>query len=192
MAGKIAIFVLVAGVLAAAAFALLGGEQKPPAQHRYTSLAQVKPDVSNADPRLQRIVAQSGQLLPGGRAAYRKRIASLKGLPIVVNKWGSWCSPCRREFPSFQETAKMHGDVVAFIGVDWTDSADDAGKFLRQFPVPYPSYTDSKLEIAPLLGHAGFAPITGFYNPQGKLVHVHAGPYDTATELEIDIEKYAR
>jgi thiol-disulfide isomerase/thioredoxin len=189
VAGKIAIAVLVAGVLAATAFAIFGGEEQSPAP-QYTTIASVKPDLTNADPRLKVIFAQASELLPGGIDAYNKRIESLRGIPVVVNKWGSWCDPCRREFPAFQSTAKKMGGEVAFFGANVSDSEKDATKFLKTRPLPYPSYVDDKLKIAAQLKPAGFAPVTGFYDTRGKLVHTHAGPYDTPAELENDIKKY--
>jgi len=190
VAGKIALVVLVAGVLAAAGFAIFGGNGKSGAQ-RYSSVSEVAPDLTNADPRLKQIYAQAGELLPGGVNAYSQRITSLRGLPIVVNKWGSWCNPCRREFPSFQAAAKHMGGKVAFLGANVQDSNKDAGRFLKAFPVPYPSYVDDKLKITNILKPAIAAPVTGFYDAKGNLVHLHAGPYDTATALEADIKKYA-
>lgn len=190
MAGKIAIAVLLAGVLVATGFAIFGGGDDSAAP-QYKTIASVEPDLTGADPRLKQIFAQASELLPGGINAYNKRVESLHGIPVVVNKWGSWCDPCRREFPSFQGAAKNMGNKVAFLGANVSDSDKDATKFLQTRPLPYPSYVDDKLKIARLLKPAGFAPVTGFYNGSGKLVHVHAGPYDSVTELETDIKKYA-
>jgi thiol-disulfide isomerase/thioredoxin len=188
VAGKIAIAVLAAGVLAVAGLAIFGhSADKTPS---YDTVAAVAPDLTNADPRLKAIYAQASKLLPGGVTAYDARVASLHGLPIVVNKWGSWCDPCRREFPSFQKAAKQLGGRVAFLGANVQDSTDAANAFLKTYPVPYPSYIDDKLQIAAALKPAGFAPVTGFYSVGGKLVHVHAGPYDTAAALKADIKKY--
>lgn len=189
MAGKFAIAVLLAGALAATGFAIFGGEDNAPAP-QYKTIASLEPDFTNADPRLRAIFAQASELLPGGIDAYNKRVESLRGLPVVVNKWGSWCDPCRREFPAFQQVSKEMGDSVAFLGANVSDSEKDANKFLKTRPLPYPSYIDDKLKISKLLKPASFAPVTGFYDTKGKLVHMHAGPYDTAAELENDIEKY--
>lgn len=156
-----------------------------------TSLAEVRPELSHADPRLKEISAEAGKLLPGGREAYDRRIAKLKGLPIVVNKWGSWCGPCRAEFPMFQDAAKDLGGEIAFLGVNVSDSVEAAGEFLRERPVPYPSYVDDKLEIAKLLPPLQGAPTTGFYNAAGELTHVKAGEYRTAKQLRNDIRDYA-
>ena len=123
-------------------------------------------------------------------ARVQERIASFKGHPVVVNKWGSWCDPCRREFPSFQSAAKKLGNKVAFLGANVNDSTEGATAFLKARPLPYPSYVDDKLKISKSLRPAGFAPVTGFYDVNGRLVHLHAGPYDTPAALERDIEKY--
>ncbi len=184
---------LTAGLALAIATALAGcggGEQAGPAGDA-PSAAAFKPDLSGAEPRLKRIYEQASELLDGGRAAYDKRVAELRGLPIVVNKWGSWCGPCRNEFPLFQRAAKRHGDRIAFLGVNVSDGKADARAFLRQRPVPYPSYVDPRLFISQLLPPAAAAPSTGFYNAAGKLVHVKAGEYRNAAALEEDIRRYA-
>lgn len=134
---------------------------------------------------------QSNQLLPGGREAYEKRIAALRGYPAVVNVWASWCGPCRFEFPLFQRAAADYGKRVAFLGVDNQDSDDAAGTFLEEAPVPYPSYTDPGKEIAESVGADLGLPDTAFYDSRGKLVYLKQGPYSDAGALTADIERYA-
>jgi thiol-disulfide isomerase/thioredoxin len=155
------------------------------------TLAQVMPDVTDADPRLVEITEQASQLLTGGAPAFDKRLEDLHGLPIVVNKWAHWCGPCVAEFPEFQETAKKLGAQVAFLGVNVFDSPSKAKQFLRKFPVPYPSYSDPKMKISKQLPPPKYAPITNIYDADGKLVHVESGPYESAAALQADIERYA-
>ncbi|MBK5230842.1 MAG: TlpA family protein disulfide reductase, partial [Thermoleophilia bacterium] len=140
-------------------------DQTPP---RPVAVEQFKPDLARADPRLKRIYVQASTLLTGGRGAYDKRIAELRGLPIVVNKWGSWCGPCRAEFPLFQQAAKANGGKIAFLGVNVSDGRGAAREFLRARPLPYPSYVDDRLLISQLLPPVAGAPSTGFYDATGK------------------------
>ena len=79
---------------------------------------------------------QGNDLLGGGRAAYEKRIESLRGYPIVVNVWASWCGPCRFEFPALQRMPAKYGKRVAFLGIDLEDSDDAARTFLDSPPSP--------------------------------------------------------
>jgi cytochrome c biogenesis protein CcmG/thiol:disulfide interchange protein DsbE len=134
---------------------------------------------------------QANELLPGSTAAYEKRIAALKGYPVVANVWASWCGPCRFEFPVLQKLSARYGKKVAFLGVDSQDNADAAKTFLAEEPVPYPSYSDPDEEIADSLGASLGLPDTAFYDSSGKLVYLKQGPYADDSELEADVRRYA-
>ncbi|HEY2258992.1 MAG TPA: TlpA disulfide reductase family protein [Solirubrobacteraceae bacterium] len=142
-------------------------------------------------PSLVSLHAQANKLLSGGPAAFKARLAGLKGHPVVVNKWASWCGPCQTEFPAFQRAAIKYGRSVAFIGVDGKDGNGSAAAFLRRFPVSYPSYVDPHESIARAVGAATYFPQTVYFNSRGKMVFDHAGPYETASALERDIRQYA-
>lgn len=135
---------------------------------------------------------QANELLPGGAEAYEERVAKLRGYPIVVNVWASWCGPCRFEFPVLQKLSARYGKRVAFIGVNSEDSEDAAATFLREEPVPYPSYSDPGKDILDSLGATfGGLPDTAFYDRSGKLVYLKQGPYEENSELEADVRRYA-
>jgi cytochrome c biogenesis protein CcmG/thiol:disulfide interchange protein DsbE len=155
------------------------------------TLAEVQPDVSGADPRLVKISEQSSELLPGGEAAFDARLKSLRGLPVVANKWASWCAPCIAEAPDLQKTVKKYGDRVAFLGVNVADSNAKAKQFLRKFPQAYPSYLDPNLKIAKQFPPAGSPPVTNIYDTQGRLVHSEVGQIQSSAELNEMIERYA-
>lgn len=147
--------------------------------------------LAGAPQPLATVYDQANELLPGGVAAYEKRIAALRGYPVVVNVWASWCGPCRFEFPHFQRAAANYGKRVAFLAIDSEDSDDAASTFLREEPVPYPSYTDPDKEIADSIGASLGLPDTAFYDRSGELVYLKQGPYDDEAELRADIERFA-
>jgi len=147
--------------------------------------------LAGAPTPLAALHSQANELLPGSVDAYEKRIAALRGYPVVVNVWASWCGPCRFEFPTLQKLSARYGKRVAFLGVDSQDSDDAATTFLGEAPVPYPSYTDPDREIAESIGASFGLPDTAFYDRQGKLVSLQQGPYSDPTDLEADIRRYA-
>jgi cytochrome c biogenesis protein CcmG, thiol:disulfide interchange protein DsbE len=140
---------------------------------------------------LDAIPDYANQLLPGGTKAFEESLRELRGNPVVVNKWASWCGPCRAEFPYFQSQAERHGKEVAFLGVDSNDGEDSARDFLAEFPVPYPSYLDPDLSISDEMDAATF-PATAFYDSKGELAYVRQGGYGSEQELAADINRYAR
>lgn len=146
--------------------------------------------LAGSPPALAALHRQADKLIPGGLDAYEPRIAALRGYPVVVNVWASWCGPCRFEFQFLQQAAARYGKRVAFLGVNSEDSDDAAETFLAEAPVPYPSYTDPDKEIARSLGAGGY-PDTAFYDRKGELLYFKQGPYDESSELRADIERYA-
>jgi cytochrome c biogenesis protein CcmG, thiol:disulfide interchange protein DsbE len=134
---------------------------------------------------------QANRLLGGDARAFRARIASLRGYPVVVNKWASWCGPCQSEFPSFQRASVKYGTKVAFVGLDGKDHDPAAGAFLRRFPVTYPSYVDPQERAARAIQAATYYPQTVYFGRDGRIVYDHAGPYLSTGALEQDIRRYA-
>ena len=140
---------------------------------------------------LARLYDQPNELLPGGVEAFQRQLAALRGYPVVVNVWASWCGPCRAEFPTLQRAAARYGKRIAFLGVDSQDSNDAAAQFLSEFPVPYPSYTDSGQDIANSIGASLGLPDTAFYDRSGELAYLKQGPYLDQGDLLADIRRYA-
>jgi thiol-disulfide isomerase/thioredoxin len=135
--------------------------------------------------------AQGGRLLGGGPAAFRRQLAALRGHPVVVNQWASWCGPCRYEFPFFGRLAARYRGRVAFLGVNSNDSRDPARRFLAQRPVPYPSFFDPSASIARVFEGGAYWPTTAFYDAQGRRTKTHPGAYATERKLEQDVRRFA-
>src|SRR3954470_4348318 len=139
-----------------------------------------------------RVAVRPGcRLLGGGPAAFKARLASLRGHPVVVNQWASWCGPCRAEFPHFQRLSLSLGKRVAFLGVDAMDNDGDAAAFLKRSPIAYPSYKDGDGKVAQVFNGVGPLPKTIFYSRSGKLQYVHVGQYRDEAALRRDISRYA-
>jgi thiol-disulfide isomerase/thioredoxin len=85
--------------------------------------------------------------------AYRDKV-------VVVNFWGSWCGPCRKEQPMLQRLSEEYQGRVQFVGVDFIDDQAAAREFVREFGVTYPSVVDD-----------------------GPLAHAFGVPYAPATFL---------
>ena len=153
--------------------------------------AEKRAALTGSPPALRALHAQSNLLLGGGPAAFRARLRELRGHPVVVNKWASWCGPCRSEFPFFQRLSARLGRRVAFLGVDSNDSDADARSFLRRYPVSYPSYGDPDQKVARVFNATVAFPATAFYDARGRLAYVHQGAYATEAKLREDITRYA-
>ena len=118
-------------------------------------------------------------------------MAELGGHGLVINKWASWCVPCRAEFRAFQGASVALGRQVAFIGIDSGDSSRaDALAFLRSFPLSYPSYYDASGAAGAAVTDSSFTPVTVFLDPRGRQ-YIHQGPYPSQDKLERDIRRYA-
>jgi cytochrome c biogenesis protein CcmG, thiol:disulfide interchange protein DsbE len=115
-----------------------------------------------------------------------------QGKPVVVNKWASWCGPCRSEFPFFESQSKKRKGEVVFVGVNSQDNRADARKFLAEHPVPYKHFEDPNQEIAATFNGVQGFPVTAYYRADGKREFVHYGGYASEAQLAEDIDRYAR
>lgn len=108
-------------------------------------------------------------------ADYQHVLDGLRGTPVVVNVWASWCGPCRQEAPLLASANRSHGDRVQFIGVDILDERGSARDFMREYGWTYPSLYDPSGAIRDGLGLLG-QPVTLFYDAAGDLVDTWIGP----------------
>jgi thiol-disulfide isomerase/thioredoxin len=166
-----------------------GDADREPAAQKF-DLAQAKRQLQGAPAPLAALHDQASTILDGGVDAFDKRMQTLRGHPAVINKWASWCRPCRAEFPIFQQVATERGKELAFLGVNAGDKRPAAEKFLADRPLPYPSYEDPGEDIAQELEAAKYFPVTVFVDARGKTAYIHTGEYTSRGQLETDIDRY--
>ncbi|MGH2950090.1 MAG: TlpA family protein disulfide reductase [Solirubrobacteraceae bacterium] len=106
------------------------------------------------------------------RAARDGRIAlsELRGTPVVLNFWASWCDPCRVEAPVLERGWRQAGrQGVLFLGLDMQDVTGDAREFLREFSISYPNVREAGKETSRRYGMTGL-PETFFISARGQVV----------------------
>lgn len=176
---------LLLGVLLVAGCGSQEGDVKAPTP------AQARAELAGSPAALAALHRQAAQLLDGGLDAYQARLTTLRGRPVVVNAWASWCPPCRAEMPYFARLATRNGRRIAFVGVNVNDVDARARAFLKTHYVPYPSYVDPHNQIADAIGVRIGLPTTVFYRRDGEVAYVHQGPYRDEAALAADVRRYA-
>lgn len=100
-------------------------------------------------------------------------LSSLRGKPVIVNFWASWCSPCKGEMPDFEEAYKAYGDDIHFLIVNMTDgereTVDSAKSYIDSVGYSFPVYYDTALSAAYAYGVYSI-PATYFINAEGYCI----------------------
>ena len=102
----------------------------------------------------------------------------LRGTPVVVNFWASWCPPCRREAPLLERAWRSATPGVAFVGLNMQDVSGDARAFLDEFHIGYPNVRDGSDGVGRDWGVTGL-PETFFIDRQGRVVARVIGAIDS-------------
>jgi thiol-disulfide isomerase/thioredoxin len=158
--------VLALAVLAVAALVLAGRLVGPPPTTAGV-VVEGKAVMGRPAPRVE---------LPGLRGG-RVRLAELRGRPVVLNFWASWCPPCLAEMPEFQRVHRRLGDRVAFLGVNQRDQAQAAERLARSSGVTYPLAVDPAGRAFDAFGGLGM-PTTVLIRADGTVADIFAGQLD--------------
>ena len=107
------------------------------------------------------------------------QISSLRGRPVVINFWATWCIPCIQEHAALNAAARSNPDVT-FLGVVYEDSTENTMRFLAERGSAYNSYADEDGKAAIAFGVYG-VPETYFIDAKGTIVDKYVGPLDDDT-----------
>ena len=101
------------------------------------------------------------------------RLHSLRGHPVVLNFWASWCIPCKQEAGLLESAAKSYrADGLVVLGVDAQDFRSDARRFAKRYGITYPILRDGSGSTLARYGGTGF-PETWFLDRRGNVVGEH-------------------
>ena len=110
---------------------------------------------------------------------FQELLGQLKGIPVVVNLWASWCDPCSREAPKLVAAAAAHADVQ-FLGVDVQDARSGGESFIAERGITYPSVFDPAGAVLTDQGALGL-PVTVFVRADGSVASTVKGELSQAS-----------
>jgi cytochrome c biogenesis protein CcmG, thiol:disulfide interchange protein DsbE len=144
------------------------------------------PGVSNPDVAIPGLPAVTYRCLGYGPDV---NLSTLRGTPLVVNVWASWCPPCIAEMPILTSAAADLRGEVQFLGIDIQDQDASALEMMAAFGADFPSVVDEAGEIRGLLAIPG-PPVTFFVNEQGVIVGRHDGALPSTEYFNALLDEY--
>ena len=116
-------------------------------------------------------------------------LAALRGTPLVVNAWASWCPPCVAELPILADAANELAGKVDFIGINVEDDPQSALDLIGQMRLPFASVFDPTGKTRASLSMPG-TPVTFFVNADGVIVGRHDGMFPDRATFDAELAQY--
>jgi len=125
------------------------------------------PAVGDPSPALEAVA------LEGGRPV---SLQQLRGRPVLLNVWATWCHPCREEIPALQRIQQTRpGLAVVGVSIDQAGEEDAIRRFLRGFGATYTVWLDPEDRVSSTFATVG-VPTTFLIGADGTLLWKHVGP----------------
>jgi cytochrome c biogenesis protein CcmG/thiol:disulfide interchange protein DsbE len=116
------------------------------------------------------------------------RLSDLKGKPVLINFWATWCPNCKEDMPGLEKAYQKYRDQgVVFLGVDQGESADTVRNFVKKNGYSWTFLLDSDMKVS-MSYRASAIPMTFFIDREGVLQDIHIGPFIPST-LESKLAK---
>ncbi|MEM8863868.1 MAG: redoxin domain-containing protein [Chloroflexota bacterium] len=148
-------------------------------------------DVELADPNTLATAPMPGALAPDFTLTTLEgesvTLSELRGQPIILNFWATWCGPCRQETPHFQSYYEQNQDDFVMLGINQREAIEQIEGFVDEFGMTYPVLLDENGQVYDAYQVFGL-PTTWFVDPDGVLVSVAPGGV-SAAYLEDQLER---
>ncbi len=112
------------------------------------------------------------------------KLSEMRGKPVVLNFWASWCSPCRGEMPEFERLYQESGGEIVFMMVDLVDGRRETkakgARYIEEQGFTFPVYFDTEQDAAIRYGVSSI-PRTIFIDREGKIITAATGSMDGRT-----------
>ncbi|MBE6974451.1 MAG: TlpA family protein disulfide reductase [Ruminococcaceae bacterium] len=167
------------------------GQQPPPVQNGEPTSMQTAPTESARTEETQS--TQTAATEPTHTSApdfsvydengEKVRLSDFRGKPVVLNFWASWCGPCRREMPEFEEKYKELGVDVTFLMVNlttWNETVESARALIDEERYTFPVFYDLEGQAAAAYGIQSI-PTTFFIDADGFMIAYASGSIDGKT-----------
>ena len=109
-------------------------------------------------------------ILTGGS----QRLSALKGKPVVINFWASWCAPCKEEMPLLDRLSQNHSGDLAVLGVNYAETPEVVQEFVQESGISFPILLDETGRVSDLYYVRNY-PTTFFIDADGVLRAQHIG-----------------
>lgn len=131
--------------------------------------------------------AQEGQMAPDFELQTADgetiKLSDLRGKPVMINFWATWCGPCQVEMPLFVDAYNKNKDQLVVLGVDVQEPAEPVRQFMQRFGMTFPVPLDLDGQVSTLY-RVRALPTTYFIDAEGRIVRAHRGAILNRPQLQ--------